>query len=186
MDFIDQKEEKELDDITKKIERLKVSYYQFFMGIEKSEPVNLRNQVEKYFRTSKLNESKRTEVRFRYNGIVQRFRTYSNYWDRTLREIENGKFIRGEIQERIEGEIPIPQPPAEKKPLMPYKELFDEYVKKMTELGKSVEKLNYESFSKKLLKQKEEILKQKGWEDLSYAVIVKDNKVIISAKIKKM
>lgn len=94
-------EQREIDELARNIEKLRVYYDQYFMGIEKTEPVQLRQLIERAIRNSNLHEARQTRLRFRFNSLVNRFRTYAVYWDRILRELEEGKFKREKFRRTL-------------------------------------------------------------------------------------
>ncbi len=87
--------EKELEEQDGRISRLRVLYDQYFMGIEKIEPLHVRGVVEKTFLRSKIPRRGSTAMKFRYRSLQQKFTSYSSYWDRLVRLIEEGKIRRG-------------------------------------------------------------------------------------------
>ena len=84
-------EEEELQRLAQDIEILRVRYEQYFMGIERLQPVVLRGKVNKAIIKSKLGTVRQAAIRFRFTRLVQKFRTYESMWERILREIESGK-----------------------------------------------------------------------------------------------
>jgi hypothetical protein len=92
-------EEEEILKLEQDIEILRVRYEQYFMGIERLQPVVLRGKVNKAILKSKLATARRAAIRFRFTRLVQKFRTYESMWDRILREIESGKRKRGGVQD---------------------------------------------------------------------------------------
>lgn len=87
-------QDKELEAATQEVDKLRVQYEQFFLGIEKREPIAKRNDVARRLRQSNLTRSQSSVTRFRFNALQQRFITYSTYWERIVREIEAGTFKR--------------------------------------------------------------------------------------------
>lgn len=77
-----------------KLERLKVVYEQYFMGIERREPLVLKKDVVRLMRTLDQVKIRNTGLKFRLRMIVQRFNSYKTYWGRTLRAIDNGTYHR--------------------------------------------------------------------------------------------
>lgn len=84
----------ELDELENKLERLRVRYEQFFLGIEKIPPTTLRTDVVRIMRRIEQYQIRNTALKFRFRSMVQKFHSYSTYWNRTLREIENGTYRR--------------------------------------------------------------------------------------------
>lgn len=87
--------EKELDFIETKLARLRVLYDQYFMGVEKLEPMSARIEIEKTLLRSKISSLGSTVQRFRFRALQQRFTSYCGYWDRLVRLIEEGRIRRG-------------------------------------------------------------------------------------------
>ena len=83
-----------LKELEIKIERLKVLYEQYFMGIEKIEPMVTRKEVTRAMLLLQQQQIRNTGLRFKFNTMLQKWNIYTTYWNRTLREIENGTYTR--------------------------------------------------------------------------------------------
>jgi hypothetical protein len=83
-----------LDELTSKIERLRVLYEQYFLGIEKIEPQTPRREVQRKMLDLQQLQLRNTALRYRFNMLNQKFGVYTTYWNRTLRAIENGTYYR--------------------------------------------------------------------------------------------
>ena len=83
-----------LNGLEKLLERTKVLYEQYFMGIQKMAPLQLHRDVERKVRELMQQQIRNTALRFRFTTLSQKFGSYSTYWKRTLREIEQGKYVR--------------------------------------------------------------------------------------------
>ncbi|MDA3864332.1 MAG: hypothetical protein PF689_10745 [Deltaproteobacteria bacterium] len=86
--------EKRLKLIEKNIDKLRVLYEQYFMGIEKTEPVSIRKRLNRELRTLKENPPRNTALKFLLQKVTTKFKTYEQYWNRILRKIEEGTYIR--------------------------------------------------------------------------------------------
>ena len=86
--------EEVLDGLEKLIERTKVMYEQYFMGIQKMAPAQLHRDVERKVRELTQHQIRNTGLRFRFQTLSQKFGAYNTYWKRTLREIEQGRYVR--------------------------------------------------------------------------------------------
>lgn len=84
---------KDLDELEKKIEQLKIEYEKFFLGITNVEPYQLKNAVQQLIKkyATKANQFNNVMLLFRYRNLTARFLTYQEYWNRILRLIEEGK-----------------------------------------------------------------------------------------------
>ncbi len=90
-----QTQEQELEDQEHRVNRIRVLYDQYFMGIEKLEPFALRSLIEKTFLRSTIPQRGTTAMKFRFRSLQQKFSSYSSYWDRLVRLIEEGRIRRG-------------------------------------------------------------------------------------------
>ncbi|MBW2731061.1 MAG: hypothetical protein JRH20_01640 [Deltaproteobacteria bacterium] len=77
-----------------KLKQLKLAYEQYFLGMEKREPQQAQQEVARMMRTLDQQYISNTALSYRYKGLVARFNTYRNYWNRTLRAIEAGTYHR--------------------------------------------------------------------------------------------
>lgn len=95
------------------IAELIVKYEQYFLGIEKREPLRLCEDVERFIRRYNTALIVNTMMKFRFNTLVGKFNSYRQYWGRITRLIEDGKYSRDRFKmERhlAEGSL---RPPAE-------------------------------------------------------------------------
>jgi hypothetical protein len=90
--------EKELADLEHKAEHLRALYEQYFMGIDRVEPLVPRKDVERRIIVLRREQLRNTAQRFKFNTLVQRFNTMQTHWSRIVREIENGTYRRDVIR----------------------------------------------------------------------------------------
>lgn len=83
-----------LEELESRIERLKALYEQYFMGIEKLEPLVPRKDVDRRVQILRREQVRNTAQRFKFNTLVQRYNSFQQYWARVAREIENGTYHR--------------------------------------------------------------------------------------------
>jgi hypothetical protein len=86
--------EKQIGDLEIAVDRLRSLYEQYFMGIEKIEPMVPRKDVDRRIYTVRKEQIRNTALRFRFQMILQRYNTYQTHWQRICREIENGTYKR--------------------------------------------------------------------------------------------
>ena len=86
--------EEALDALDKLVDRLKVMYEQYFMGIQKQAPAHLHTDAERRIRDVAQLQIRNTALRYRFATVQQKFGSYNTYWKRTLREIEAGRYVR--------------------------------------------------------------------------------------------
>jgi len=83
-----------VDELELRLERLRVLYDQYFMGIEKVPPAVPQKDVDRRIWVLRREKIRNTGVRFKFQTIIQRYSTFHSYWMRIMREIENGTYKR--------------------------------------------------------------------------------------------
>jgi len=83
-----------IDELEKRVERLRAAYDQYFVGIERLEPLVMRKEVERRLWMLRREQIRNTGLRFKLETTIQRYNTYQQYWQRIAREIENGTYQR--------------------------------------------------------------------------------------------
>ena len=78
-----------------KMNKLRISYDQYFAGIIKIPPFKLQDEVKRFIKIYSARHISNTALNFKYNSLVGRYTTYYNLWTRHLRELDEGKIKRG-------------------------------------------------------------------------------------------
>lgn len=104
----------DIGSLEKKLIRLKMDYEQYFMGMQKTAPEKLRLEVEKLIQTYTNQRITNTAVSFRLNAVVAKFNSYRSYWDRILREIEEGRYVRDVFRMKLHDKMKETAPPEPK------------------------------------------------------------------------
>jgi len=86
--------EEALDALDLLVDRLKVLYEQYFMGIERVEPQVARKDIQRTLLQLQQTYIRNTSLRFKFNTMLQKWNIYITYWNRVLREIENGTYVK--------------------------------------------------------------------------------------------
>lgn len=110
--------ENELGRIETAIRELDQGYEKYFMGIERRPPEKERDEVGRVLRRISNRYIPQTDLRYRYQTIATRFHAYCANWDRTMRLIDEGKFVRQlrNLKKSAATELPLAgevRPPAE-------------------------------------------------------------------------
>jgi hypothetical protein len=83
-----------IEELGRRMDRLRVLYEQFFQGFERTPPDTLHKDVVRQLHQLQKVRMKGASQKFRYQTLVQRFNAMKSYWMRTMREIEEGRFKR--------------------------------------------------------------------------------------------
>jgi len=191
----DKELEEELSALARDVERLRIMYQQYFLGMEMIPPEFQREQLEKRIRESRLNETRKGVYKFRFISLLQKLRTLEVYWDRMLRAIEQGKIQRGiprdagRPSEDVEMPLPAGEPvvpkPVQEKAQSEMLKVFQTFLEARKRLGLPVEGISFDAFVKTLEKQKEIHSQKLGVQDFAVEVVVKDGKVVLLLKPKQ-
>ena len=175
--------EGELATLRDRLEALRSKYDRYFMGLERIPPDKIRSELARDLRNSKLENTHKTAMKFRFNNVRQRMNTYTRYWDRIMRLIEEGRFKRerGSLQKMGGPPAAPPDEPGGGGGAEKERAVYDSWKKAQTEVGRSSD-VDFERFQQKLAKQRQAQKDKFGWDDVSYSVRVKDGKVALVAK----
>ncbi|MCA9548006.1 MAG: hypothetical protein KC613_26555, partial [Myxococcales bacterium] len=78
--------------LEEQLEDLRRAFELYFLGIEKRLPAPHRAEVERVIR--RFRPGKDSIARFRYANLTMRLQTLQRYWDRTIKAMEDGTYIR--------------------------------------------------------------------------------------------
>lgn len=76
------------------LKELHIAYEQYFAGVEKREPVKSREDVAARLRRFANRRITQTDLRFRYQSLAARYHSYAAHWDRILRLMDEGRYVR--------------------------------------------------------------------------------------------
>ena len=100
--------QKELDELDSRMTALKVLYDKYFLGMEKLEPQRERAEIHKTIIELGTRFIRNTGAKFRRDTLKNKFLTYQRFWDRILKQIEEGTYkghkIKAELHERERAE----------------------------------------------------------------------------------
>ncbi len=183
------------DDITsleKKLIQLKVDYEQYFLGMQKTAPERLRSEVEKLIRLYTNQRITNTALNFRLNTVVAKFSSYRTYWDRTIREIEEGRYIREKFRMKLHETMRQPAPPVQQtaRPAVStpseednVKRVYEEYVKARKITNEPIPK--FEAVADMIKKQAPVIKEKYKASSVDFKVVIEDGKAKLKAVPKK-
>ena len=87
--------------LEQELQRLKIAYEQYFMGIERFEPVEDRRRIKRAIIEAAESPTNNTAMRFRAQTIKSRLSTYENYWNRINKQIEDGTYKRHKFKVKL-------------------------------------------------------------------------------------
>ena len=86
--------EQELNQIEATIRLIDQNYEKYFAGIERRPPEKMRDDLGLELRRFANRYIPQTDLRYRYQMLAIRFHSYCGNWERLMKQIEEGKFVR--------------------------------------------------------------------------------------------
>lgn len=84
-----------------KVAQLKNRYEQFFLGMERKPPSQERDGLHKELEQLRQVTTPNTALKFRFNSLFNRFLTYERMWQRTEKDIEEGRYRKDLFKARL-------------------------------------------------------------------------------------
>jgi len=81
-----------LEEMERKVDRLRALYETFFSGIERQPPNAPRRELNRLVLEMQQIQIRNAALRFRFQSLSQKWTLMTTYWNRTLREIEAGTY----------------------------------------------------------------------------------------------
>lgn len=173
------------------LKELITRYEQYFVGLEKREPLPLLSSVEKMVRRYANVPINNTMYKHKYMMLVARLNTYREHWNRILRLIEEGKYSRDrfirDLHLRQKGNGSVhheegPKPAAHDPEL---DRIFIELREARKACNLPIDKLSIEMVAATIEKNKAALAARLGTVNLVFRVVVEDGKPKIKASQRK-
>jgi hypothetical protein len=199
----------EVHKIEEELEALKARYEQYFLGIERREPVRLRDELKKRVLLVKGAFTRNAALRFRIQTLHARYLSYERLWLRSAREREEGTYRRDLFKARLRSTAPEPTAPepapadagvlAARTPAPPgrpsappappaggvdeveLRAIYDAYVSAKRQCNEDVSKLTYETVAKTVSRQVPELMAKYKARSVEFKVEVKDGRAVLKA-----
>ena len=191
----------DLDQLATSIRQLQARWDMYFSGVEKRPPHEAHARVEKVIREYDRSVIRNNADRFRLQGLVSRFNTLNELWQKRLRAREEGRAFGLHGRHAAVAPAPPPRPEPEAPPRpggsggefrvgdaerdgAAVRALYDRFVEERQRTGEGAAPA-YESFRELIGKQTAKILGAKGARAVDFRLDTKDGKVALKAKVVK-
>lgn len=179
----------ELERLQKGIQELKIEYEQYFLGIAPLPPTRQHADLKRLIRTLIKAPFKTAAINYRLRSLEHRYQTFDTYWQRTLKQKEDGTYakdlFKANLRERHAIEDAVAQT-AEGRAEKSVTNLFTAYKEALEKQAGHKVKVDFQSFRKNLLQRAKDYKAKHGEKKLTFSVVVKDGKVIVRAKTKEV
>lgn len=176
--------------LDKKLSELITKYEQYFIGLEKREPLPLLAEVEKLVRRYTGTPINNTMYKHRFTMLVARLNTYREHWNRILKLMEDGRYSRDRFisdlhlrqkdkSVRNQGEV------ADQSPGDDLDRLVHEFREARKACNLPVGTVTRELIAATIEKQKPALVAKLGTENFVFRVVVEDGKAKLKAGLRK-
>jgi len=168
------------------LRELIIKYEQYFCGIEKREPLQLLEEVERCARRYQSVTIANSMNKFKFNSLVATLGVHRQKWARINRLIEEGKYNRDRfkmsLHQRNGGERPALSAGI---PLSPLDRVYRDYLAASEACNLPVANLSREKIAAAIARQKPAILEKYRCSDVEFAVVIEGGKPRLKARPKK-
>ncbi|TWJ33420.1 MXAN_5187 C-terminal domain-containing protein [Geobacter argillaceus] len=160
---------------------LVVKYEQYFLGLEKREPLKLLDDVERQSRKYATTKISNTMLKFRYNSLVARFSSYRQYWGRIIRLIEEGKYSRDRAKMARHALLPpAPEPVSSVPPEA--EQVYRDYLAARRACNLNSGTISPEKIADLIAQQQPLIQKRYGTDRITFVVVIENGVPKIKAR----
>jgi hypothetical protein len=160
-------------------------YEQYFIGLEKREPLPLLGEVEKIVRRYAGTHINNTMYKHKYMMLVARFNTYREHWNRIVRLIEEGRYSRdrfiSDLRRRTGSSIRTREAIAEPPRDTELERVYQEFRAACAACNMPVDKLSIDLVASAIERNKPLLAAKLGTDDLTFRVVVEGGKPKIKA-----
>jgi len=176
--------------LEKKLNELITKYEQYFIGLEKREPLPVLAEVEKLVRRYSGVPINNTMHKHRFTMLVARLNTYREHWNRILKLMEEGRYSR----DRFISDLHLRQKakPEKEQPgtsQATAESDIDRLVHEFREARKAcnlpIDKITRELVAATIEKQKPALAAKFGTDHLAFRVVIEDGKPKLKAGLRK-
>ena len=180
--------EEELKQLDQYITRLRVAYEQYFSGVLKREPLDIRAKAQKII-TRLMNQPPRNSGhKFRFNQLNAKYQIYRQLWGRIIRQIEAGTYRGHSFRSKLHDESPADtsarKAPASK-PAAGIQDLYTALAAARRKTGEVGSELSPEKLARIVRQQTEALRKKHPKGKIRFRVVIENNRAKLKARLSK-
>jgi hypothetical protein len=163
-----------------------IKYEHYFLGLEKREPQKQLEEVERLSRKYVGTDIINTMLTFKYNSLKARLISYKQYWNRTLRLIDEGKYSRDRFKMDIHAKIAPPKPDGcETAETDEMEKIYRQFVQARRECNLPVDNVSREKVAEIVEKHKRAALEKYCCSDVELRIAVENGNLKLKIRPKK-
>jgi hypothetical protein len=175
--------------LDQKLRELITRYEQYFIGLEKREPLQLLGEVVALVRRNSGVPINNTMYKHRFTMLVARLTTYREHWNRVLKLMEEGRYSRDRFisdlhlrQKSRPDKRPSESPSAVESDI---DRLVHEFREARKACNLPADKITHDLVAKTIEKQRPALVAKLGTENFVFRVVVEDGKPKLKAGLRK-
>jgi hypothetical protein len=185
------------EDITRlelELRELVIKYEQYFIGIEKREPLRLLESVERLARRYQNVSITNTSQRFKYDSVLASLSVHKQKWTRINRLIEEGKYHRDRFKmalhqaEQERGTQPAASGAAAGARPAPADDHLDRIYQEFLEARKAcnlpTDNVSRDKIAQAIERQKPVLMQKYGCRDVDFVVVIEQGTPRLKARPK--
>lgn len=161
---------------------LVIRYEQYFCGIEKREPLQLLDTVERLARRYQNIGIPNSMLKFKYNSLMATLSVHRQKWTRINRLIEEGKYTRDRFKMSLHQRQDEDRRVTRKQPDPTVERIFQEYLAACASCDLPVKSLSRDKIATAIERQKPAIMEKYHCRDIEFAVIIEGGKPRLKAR----
>jgi hypothetical protein len=174
------------------LNELIIKYEQYFIGIEKREPLKLLTEVESLGRKYLSVQIVNTMLKFKYNSTMARLNSYKQYWNRINHLIEEGKYSRDRFRMELHQKHKNAAPPAKEEPAkaagmeltLEVEIIYHKFIEARKTCHLSVSNITHDMIAGAIAKQKPLIINKFKCSAVEFNVVIEEGVPKIKARPK--
>ncbi len=169
------------------IENLKRDYEQYFMGITRLPPEREHTRIQGLIRKYRNIYNPNTMVKFKLETMVAKFQSYSRYWNRIMREIEEGRYKRDVFKANMRSTSssaaasPSQSSSKDSEIDQHIDKLYKDYMTARTECNQSTKGMSKEKLKQSIQKNMPELKQKYQGKNIEFRVVVENGKAKLKA-----
>jgi hypothetical protein len=167
------------------LNELIIKYEHYFLGLEKREPLKQLEEVERLSRKYIGNDIINTMMTFKYNSLKARLISYKQYWNRTMRLIEEGKYSRDRFKMDIHSKAASPEQDGRQTAETGEMEtIYRQFVQARRECNLPTDNISREKVAEIVEKHKRAALEKYGCSDVELRIAVENGNLKLKIRPK--
>ena len=194
--------------LEKRIDETHRRYEMYFLGIERTEPSWFRDDCKRKIKEINKTFFSNTGLKFKFQNLKARFTLHETYWNRILKQIEEGTYKRHRIKaaklmdERKQQAVKRddadkkdkktalleknqPPTPADSVSKSKVDKIYNAFVSTRKKLGESTKGITPKTLEASMRKRLTSLKEKYGERKVEFKVVEKNGKAVLTAVVKK-